>query len=271
VARFICAIAILWKGGASSKSFIWFWFAIGAFCAFMNSGLSYPVWHAIPILQSAVQFPFRLGLLMCLAETAILVSLLPKAMERSRFAVGLRILIVLLVAVPWTGTYCGVLRDYYQVPGPPRALMADDDAGSVLHIGWLQSWTPRGFDLSSALRAATGPRVKFETNDGTVKVISWAPRHIEFETNSSTGGLVVVNQFYYPAWQAARGHDGTPIQTKAAMPSGLVELPVPSGQETVRLDIPVGFAEHWGQWISLCCLMLSIALAMALRRGWLSN
>jgi hypothetical protein len=70
----------------------------------------------------------------------------------------------------------------------------------------------------------------------------------------------MVNQLYYPAWQAALVSSAQRLGTSAAMPEGLIAVSVPPGQEQVRLDIPVELAEYAGRCISALCVLLCVVL-----------
>lgn len=72
--------------------------------------------------------------------------------------------------------------------------------------------------------------------------------------------LVMINQFYYPSWQATLVSSAQRLDARAATPEGLVEVWVPPGQEEVRLDICVGTAERVGRWISALSALLGIIL-----------
>jgi hypothetical protein len=75
------------------------------------------------------------------------------------------------------------------------------------------------------------------------------------QTSSSTSGLVMVDQFYYPAWQG-RVVGGAPVELQPAMPQGLLEMHVAAGHEQVRLDIPVGKAEIAGRVLSVASALV---------------
>jgi hypothetical protein len=150
---------------------------------------------------------------------------------------------------------------YYAIRVNARAVIASHDESKFYYDGWFESWSAPGLDEETALQASAGPLVRFATGTGTATVIAWKPRHIEFETNSSTGGEVMVNQFYYPSWQAKLAGSAQRLETSAAMPAGLVAIAVPPGQADVRLDIPRETAERVGLWISVLSVLLGALLA----------
>jgi hypothetical protein len=180
-------------------------------------------------------------------------------MGTTRFAAVIRLLLLLLVVVPWACSYLLVWKYYLQQPDP-HAELASDEGIPFLEDGRFSSWTVPELDEESAVRASAGPRVRFTSGVGTANVLAWMPRHLEFQTNSSTGGQVMINQFYYPSWQALLVPSAQRLVTKPAMPEGLVEVLVPAGQEQISLDIGIEPAERIGFWISGLSVVLSLIL-----------
>lgn len=259
---FACGIAVFAIGRPESKRRASFWLAISVIPAFMICSVSLPIWRSWPALLAAVQYPFRLNIVLCVAEVAIVTIFLSESMGVTRLAAVIRFVLLLLVIVPWACSYLLVWKYYLQQPDP-QAELASDEGIPFLEDGWFSSWTVPGLDGESAVQASTGPRVRFTSGVGTANVWAWMPRHIEFQTNSSTGGQVMINQFYYPSWQASLVPSAQRLVTKPAMPEGLVEVRVPAGQEQVSLDIGVEPAERVGLWISGLSVMLSLILIWA--------
>ena len=65
-----------------------------------------------------------------------------------------------------------------------------------------------------------------------------------FETNSAAGGWVMINQFYYPTWQAESINDRRLLLVRPAMPEGLLEVQVQPGTEKVQVDLPASSSER---------------------------
>ncbi len=257
----LCGAAVIVKGSPDSKKLVSFWLAVSVVPALMMCGLISPVWRGWPALWSAVQYPFRLNVILCIAEVAIVTILLSQAKWTSRFFSRLRLILILLVVIPWLSSY-GMVWKYYAIRVNARAVIAGHDETKFYYDGWFESWSAPGLDQETALQASAGPLVRFAAGPGTATVIAWKPRHIEFETNSSTGGEVMVNQFYYPAWQAELAASAERLETSAALPAGLVAIHVPPGQADVRLDIPRETAERVGLWISVLSVLVCVCLAL---------
>jgi len=79
-----------------------------------------------------------------------------------------------------------------------------------------------------------------------------------FETNSAAGGWVMINQFYYPTWQAESINDHRPLLVRPAMPEGLLEVQVQPGTEKVQVDLPASSSERLGRWLSLIGLLICL-------------
>jgi hypothetical protein len=119
-------------------------------------------------------------------------------------------------------------------------------------------WLPPGTNQRSSLIASQGPKARFKQGDGSAEVRLWKPRQIELETNSAAGGWVMINQFYYPTWKAELVGQTAPLEIRAAMPEGLLEVEVPAGIQEIRVGIPVSRAEHLGRWLSALSALLCI-------------
>jgi hypothetical protein len=174
--------------------------------------------------------------------------------------------------VPWFMAYGNIWRRYQMEAAHPTEAVTPiphvDD-----HDGWFYAWSPPGIDEARAIDASNGPQVRFLTGEGTADVLLWKPRHIEFQTNSATGGWVMIRQFYYASWRAALvgPYKASPDQTldidiKAAMPEGLLELQVPPGRQQIQLEIPIGRAERVGYWISVLFAFLCVGVTWRQRR-----
>jgi hypothetical protein len=183
-------------------------------------------------------------------------------LEISRLSRPSRTLLAILLSVgiaPWLISYWTIWNRYEGPTAQQEQSVNDYD-------GWFSAWTVPGLDQASALRASTEARARFLTGTGTTDVLLWKPRHIEIQTNSPTGGEVVINQFYYPSWRASLLGEHQAIAVEAAMPSGFVELKVPPGLQRVLVEIPTGRAERLGQWISSSCAVLSLVLVFSIGR-----
>jgi hypothetical protein len=261
----LCGASVLAKGEKDSRTKVLFWLAVCVLPVFLMLSLSFPVWKMCPLLFAAVQFPWRFNIVLCVAALAIVTVFLSEMSRWSRWLQAWSLVLAFLLIVPWFLAYGNTWKRYQmeaahpiEVPSPVPHV---DD-----HDGWFHAWAPAGIDEARAIQASTGPPAKFLTSPGTANVLLWKPRHIEFQTNSSTGGWVMIRQFYYPAWKAALVSPYRTLDIKAAMPEGLLELQVPPGLQQIRIEIPIGRAERVGYWISAWFAVLCAGVAWRQRR-----
>ncbi len=251
----ICAAVALKDAVPQSKKIVSFWLALSAVPIFLMTTLSFPFWKMLTWIHGAVQFPWRLNILLCVTSLPMLAAFLSKALAVRRFREVLPVSLVFLLVVTWTISYAQVWKRYrVETFTPPSQIFSYDD-------DWFVSWSAPDLDSASALYASTQPRARFTTGTGTVNVLLWKPRSIELQTDSQTAGLVMVNQFYYPQWRALLLDAALPLEIVPAMPEGVLQVKAPAGSQRIRLEIPVDASERAGRWISafsafLCLIFL---------------
>ncbi len=242
----VCAAVVLRSEQGEARKKVFFWLGVAVPAVFMMTSWSLPVWTMFPILHQLIQFPWRLNVVLCVVVLPILAAFLSKIFQPLGVTRLTRVLsgaAVSLILASWILSYGMVWRRYRTETHSPSISVSDAD-------GWFNSWSVTGMNESSAMQASAGPPVRFLTGCGTAGVLLWKPRHVELQTNSTTGGLVMINQFYYPAWHA-RVVGGAPAEVTPAMPQGLLEVRVAPGHQQIRLDIPLGAAELAGRAISV--------------------
>ena len=251
----VCAAVVLRSEQARAKRNIFFWLGVTLPAVFMMTSWSLPIWKTFPILHKLIQFPWRLNVVLCVVLVPILAAFLTEIVQPVRMSRLVRVLsgaAISLILASWILSYGMVWRRYRTETHPPSTSVSDDD-------GWFNSWSVPGIDETKAMQASAGPPARFLTGSGTAGVLLWKPRHIELQTSSTTGGLVMINQFYYPAWRATVV-DSAPVLVTPAMPEGLLEVQVTPGHQLIRLDIPVGTAEWAGRAISAVCALTCVFL-----------
>jgi len=255
----MCGIVVLAKGRPESRRIVLFWLMVFIVPLLLMHGRAAAIWKACPPLFAAIQYPWRLNIVLCIAALPIIAVFLSEISRLPRLSRALLLVLLFVLISPWLLSYTSVWRSYRAQTARRFSLVNDDD-------GWFSAWSAPGTDEASALQASMGPQVRFLAGTGTADVRLWKPRHIEIQTNSATGGSIVINQFYYAPWRAALVDNSKSIDVKATLPEGLMEVQVPPGSKRVRLDIPTGSAEHIGRWISGVCVFLSAVLTWSLRR-----
>jgi hypothetical protein len=257
----LCGVVSLWKGNPVRKKITLFWLAVCLIPLFMMHSKSVSIWKALPFLANSIQFPERLNIILCIAALPLAAAFLSDVSWPASSFQKLSLAGALLIVACWIVTFGLILKSYRLPPNIDPSVREND--------GWFESWSPAGLDPASALEASAGPPITFLTGNGTATVSVWKPRLIEFTTDSTTdsptGALVMVKQFYFPLWKA---HliSGASLPTSVALPPGLVELHVPGGHQQIRLEIPRGYDERIGAWLSAFSALLCIAWMCFSRR-----
>jgi len=246
----VCSVFVFAKGQPTSKKAVSFWLMVCIIPVLLVHGRSAPIWHMCAPFFAAIQYPWRLNIVLCIATLAIVAVSVAETPNLRRFARASFLAVLFVLSVPWLVSYANIWSHYRFDTPRQMTSVSDDD-------GWFLAWTAPGLDDASALRASAGPQIAFP--NGTASILLWRPRDIEFVTNSSAGGQVIISQFYYPEWRAW-DVDGRPIDVGVKMPEGLLEVKVRSGLRHIWLEIPIGPTERIGRWISGLSALLSVTL-----------
>lgn len=236
------------------KRQIVFWTTICVVPVLLMSRLSAGIWQKLPFLSNAVQYPWRLNIVLCIAVLPIVAIFLSQVSWPPTLFRSASLAIAALVVGTWIVSYESVWKDY----SLKRTAFPTDPVNES--DGWYLAWKAPGVDYQSPLRASHEAQVRFTSGTGSAEVLLWQARHVEFETDTQSGGVVMVNQFYYPEWRVSVINETTDPQLSAAVPEGLLAVQVPAGQRRIRLDIPISKAERVGKWLSLVCCVLCMIL-----------
>ncbi len=145
----LCGFMALKNDPRSRRSQTLLWLAVCPIPIFLMFGPSQWVWNTFPLLADAIQFPFRLDVVLCIAALPLAAFLLiDLAQLPARSKSGL-LVIVSLFAASWFGGYVDAVRGLTRVP---------DNTGSkyAVHDGWFAAWTPRGTDLDQCIQCFSG-------------------------------------------------------------------------------------------------------------------
>ena len=249
----ICGMAAFGSAGVEQRKQIAFWLAVCLVSAVLMSRFSFSLWKKLPWLLDLVQFPWRLNLLLCLAALPIAAIFLSQVSRPLATWRASALVLVVCLAVTWLFSYWSVFHDYSDTTPFTHDPVSEAD-------GWFEAWKVPGTDSMRALQATTEPKARFVSGQGTAQVLLWKPRLVELQANSSSGGMVMINQFYYPEWRARIAGRSHPLAVEAALPQGLVEVQVPAGDEKVDMEIPVAWDERLGRWLSLLSVLVCAGL-----------
>lgn len=103
------------------------------------------------------------------------------------------------------------------------------------------------------------------TDAGSVVMTSYAPNELHYTTTSTTGGVVVLSEIYYPGWTATL--DGKPVEIGRANYL-LRALRVPAGQHEVVLTFRPSTVSTTEAVATAAIGLILIALAYGLWRTW---
>jgi hypothetical protein len=254
----LCATLVLIKGSPESRAKVLFWLSVSIVPLLFMHDRSLRVWQRFPLAFAAIQYPWRLNILLCLGGAAILAMFMTEVKRLPLLSRTIWCLLVSALLLPWALSYLNIWSGYQGQTAPPRQIVDDDD-------GWFPAWAAKGLDAKSALQASKGPQARFVSGVGTTNVQLWEPRHIVVQADSEAGGQVMISQFYYPSWKAALGGDGPPAALQAKFPEGLLAVDVPPGRQRIELRIPIGGSEYAGRWISGICALACLVFLWSMR------
>jgi hypothetical protein len=229
----------------------------------MTTRFSRILWAKINLLSS-IQFPWRFNVILALATTglvALAVASLRKQPLRARLLAG-----TLFVAV-WGFASAGIAiaaRVSETWSAPPFAnVPARDPAlpvyAQIKTLDETRDLFPPG--------ASKSPLSVLVTSDsGAAEVTMPSSRRIELHTICESNCSFRIGQFYYPAWRARLRDRGTEIPVRAAASGGLMEIALPPEENWVTLELPRGWSERIGPWVSLLALILVCVLALSDRK-----
>jgi hypothetical protein len=126
-------------------------------------------------------------------------------------------------------------------------------------------------NLDETLAMVTSPRegnpnVIVTSGAGKVEVNMPHSRRIELHASCGNDCTLRIGQFFYPAWRARVAQSGTAIPLRAASPGGMMEISIPPGETDIVVELPYGWCEQIGPWVSLVSLILVGALALSDKR-----
>jgi len=107
--------------------------------------------------------------------------------------------------------------------------------------------------------------VSVTAGSGDAQVVSIQPRRMELQAACKTDCTLEVGQFYYPAWHAKLLISGAEIPLRPSSPEGLMNLSLPPGDHRVELELPRGWSERAGVWLSIASLGVVTFLAARFR------
>ena len=228
----------------------------------MMTGWSQLVWKTFHFLWD-VQFPWRLNVFLVPATSglaALAISELRMVLPWRRLLGGALALVVWGVVAGGTARMVNIgyafrttmpvpyqpqadvaLPVYAQVRDPKEALLVKPPDDQKIHVVVVEG-------LGRAAVRATRPRL------------------IELQARCESDCTLQIGQFYYPAWRAMLLPAAAEIPLRPASPGGLMEVSLPPGEHEVELELPRGWSERIGGWLSVVSLGVVVFLAISGKR-----
>lgn len=250
-----------------------FYAAVGLGAYVMMTQVTLPIWKYVRPLQY-VLFPTRFNVVLAAATAALAAIAFPILGRASRVVLVVSAVIVLL----WFGAdYSAALNAFSawrHIPDQRRQTSARSIELLLDNpLEWPKTSNVRYHELPEFERflSQSPPKQVKITNAsgqpvGNASVKEWRAREVHLQVQAQGDGILHINHFYYPAWQAHIEESGQelPVQYDA---DGLLQIPVRTGTYRVMLLLGKSPAEKFGIIISLLFLLLLGALAFLSATG----
>ena len=255
----ICALFVSWRG--RKENVAWKPLATwGVGSAFVMFSYSLLLWDYLPKFRF-VQLPFRW--LLCLnVPLAVLLAIAtcgsPSRRWLARTATVVCLLAVILIVgahtqPPWWNT-AGDFEDMTQSFG--------DGTGNE----GVDEYVPAGADPSElqkdlpllSLQPANGSGIQQIESPLAAQIIDWSPTERHFKLSANRNEDVTVKLFNYPAWKATV--NGRRVETLTSEVTGLLIVPLKTGDNDVEIRFAKTRDRQLGDWISLISLIGFVAI-----------
>ncbi len=240
--------------------------------SFLTLSASAPLWSFFPLARF-IQFPWRL-----VGPASLFLAALAAAVL-SRFAstrlgiwvLGFGISFFFLFSLPWT--YHANFEDLPSTVTASDSIRYEIDSG---HLGTTSAgeYLPRWVSELPAPDTLLAAYADSDFPSRLASLPAQVTRHPygsrvtitteELTYTSSIPFTATFNLFYFPGWTAAL--DGNRTAIRVSSPNGLITVPLPAGQHTLRLALRATPPQMIGAFISLVTLLALLALALASRR-----
>jgi hypothetical protein len=259
VLLFAIAIALLKKQRAGDRSLVLYLASITViYCFAMTPGALW-LWEHLSLLQK-VQFPWRMlgPVSACIALVVASVANSSSRMRRGGvFALTLASLIALNLG------HVGAER-YYRLA--PQDWTPDQIAQRGVSVTTGEEYEPRSVLTRPGYQA---DKLRVITGDAKIFGIGRKPNSWIAHINASRESVVEVSLIAFPGWTATI--DGQEVPTRVAVPTGLIQTTIPSGEHSLKLDFRRTPARFYGELISALGFVTSLAILFRTRRSLASQ
>ena len=258
---------------ASRRKQAAFYGSVALMSYLMMTQLTYPIWKYVRPLQY-LPFPSRFNVVLAAGTAALAAIAYPILRQASRVILVVCGLIVLV----WLGSDSwAAATGYSEWRRVPELRVQKLDRSIELLRDYPLTWPAtvnlRHYqfpDFENFLAQHSPKKVWLaDSTDqpvGSVLVTNWRPREVHLQVQAQRDGILHINHFYYPGWQAYVEGSGQelPVQHDA---DGLLQIQAPVGAYSVTLVLEKDPAEKFGIAISSCFLLLLVAIGLLSAAG----
>lgn len=239
----------------------WLWLALGAFTGtcflyFMMTSFSAIVWDLIPFARK-IQFPWRLQvaqtLLLALSAALFLRAVTP-TLNLKLFSRDVRL-------SDWIGWLMVVTLIFINL-----AMLFLSEPKFNIAAPIRTAETPEytlGDNISGAKYFPGEEKVFVVEGNGSVKLIRWEPRHVEFEINALTKMEMLVKQFTYAGWTCRGSGDDSACRVLSNKTGEILHVVVSPGMQRIRITMPETKEERFGKLASIAGLVIAVISVFA--------
>jgi hypothetical protein len=146
---------------------------------------------------------------------------------------------------PWQRIHSGDVKIYENGAAFPRATLVPDAEVIADDHGTLAHMLDPTFDPAKTLFLAGGEAR--QGGGGTALVTTASPERLQINYDADDPSTLLINQAWYPGWQATVDGEPAPIERADLLLSAIA---VPEGQHVVLMTFKPQ-SLYWGMWISL--------------------
>lgn len=238
-------LAMTQKSGRALQRERLIWLGLGFGVLVMMVPFSDFLYRLFPSLQM-IQFPWRFLAPGSLVLAVLMAVFWPEGSSRlpARVVHGavMAAIGVISIRMTWAAYQRTCLRLEVREGMAPALVNATEED--------VPEYRPVQSNLATAREQLGNAAAKVVDGIARVLVLEWKPRLLRLEVNATTGGQVVLRQFYYPGW-TARTDQGLALCVAPDAQTGLLRVRFPIGRHAVTVQLVAGIAEKVGWGISL--------------------
>jgi hypothetical protein len=226
------------------------WIYISILSIFLMTPASAAIWSYFKLL-AAIQFPWRFNSILCLS-CSVLIALAYHSSRRygNRYFYSA----ILMIVAGWLVINFNLAWKSYPASHPAKDEIAEKISGRDDAPEYLPRWVKH----QNLQPAGSSEPVYFSEGYGTASLKELRPREISLSVNTSTGGVLAIQHFYYSGWSAETGSlEALPV---SPTPEGRISVAVPRGEYRLRLYLTPLFEEVLGEAISLSAFFLLLLI-----------